>query len=358
MIAALFLLIEAVFLILLRLKVKKKQLSSTEFKRNELTIVIPFRNEKLNFKNHLSGFTALLRKYDNIHVFWVNDHSTDGGEVYIQTLIKNELNQHTLCSLPVESQGKKYAHRYVSSLIKTPFVALTDADCIYSDDWLGLLSSFNFSGIDALILPVKINPVSKWGVFQVVDYNLMQSVNYCIENMASAANMVLRTSGYKCWVQETSFFETVSGDDHYFLKRLKEEKKNVCYNWDKKYTVQTSGKETLRELLQQQIRWFSKLLHKTERQHLILPVLVFLMELTRLWSVFSLVSNLEYGLIICFHVLTLFWFNFKTFSLFSQKKWMFWIPFLYYFIYPFYHLFLLIASFRISVNWKGRKLSN
>ncbi len=95
---------------------------------HEVTVVIPFRNEA----SHLPGIIAdLLAQSYPAHLFsvvLVNDHSTDGSEKLVASMIEGSVG-FTCLDMPVGKEGKKESIAFALSTVTTPWVLQTDADC-------------------------------------------------------------------------------------------------------------------------------------------------------------------------------------------------------------------------------------
>jgi cellulose synthase/poly-beta-1,6-N-acetylglucosamine synthase-like glycosyltransferase len=241
----------------LTLVFKSKQ---NEFKisLNQITLVVPFKNEYEN----LSNFILWLEKHESLpyQIIFVNDHSSDQGA----NLIKNGANRKcVLLSLPEDKKGKKNAIRYAIEKCETSFVLTMDADVIPVNNYFKSIEKEFFCEFN--VLPVKMNRTSNSvaSFFATTEYNLLQALNYLFSKQtvltASGANLLFSKSKFEEVDDIEKHEHILSGDDHYLLRAFQKSKAHIKVLSDQNITVYTNSVNDFKSFYKQRCRWLGKL---------------------------------------------------------------------------------------------------
>lgn len=91
-----------------------------------LSIIIPFKNEKIQIEKSLTFFKGL--ESENVELVFVNDGSTDGGE----DVIKKKFKTSTILATPSVGTGKAFLHGMKNS--RGQYSWLLPVDCFIKGD--------------------------------------------------------------------------------------------------------------------------------------------------------------------------------------------------------------------------------
>lgn len=322
---------------------------------DDLTVVIPFRNEEEGLKRlgknleRQTGFPS--------RIIFVNDHSEDGSAKIIRDhFISTTVEVH---DLPDEIQGKKGAIAFATEKVNTAFTLTLDADVEMESDYFINIQKLPVS--DMLILPVHMTGESiKKQVFST-DVTMITAINIGVAQLirpilASGANLLFRTETYRA-VSRNDHHEISSGDDVFLLRDFRRAKKQIRLISDNSVAVRSIAPATVRELIDQRVRWLSKTFKVAD-------------HLSTFIAGFQLILALAFVLVViysaCFDLpLTVFVvlskLAFDTLLLSphfinsGNSKGLLFFP-MYDLLYPFYSLLIGIISLVYKPRWKGRQL--
>ena len=124
-----------------RLKQSNHDLSPDDY----ISVIIPFRNESDNIFSNIESICSQNYPKEKYEVIYVDDNSSDDSMKKLREYTKPD--NIKILSLPKEyspNAHKKRAIRYGVGQSKGDIIVTTDADCMYTDDWLGsLLNNFD-----------------------------------------------------------------------------------------------------------------------------------------------------------------------------------------------------------------------
>ncbi|WP_143962215.1 glycosyltransferase [Litoribacter populi] len=226
------------------------------------TVVIPFRDELYNLPTLIDS----LEENEPAEVLFVNDRSTDSGDLFLQ----NEIERRSLTDWRVIDShgiGKKDAVELGVAQAKHDVVLVTDADCILPKHWVKYMTArFEFQNVKMVCGPVLPTMGFGWlGKFELGEWAsilLVTNFGFAVKKplMCSAANM-----GYK----KEAFLEVggyednkdiLSGDDEFLLKKIERNWGSESILWDPSLDllVKTKAEASWESLLVQRARWASK----------------------------------------------------------------------------------------------------
>ena len=227
------------------------------------SVVVPARNEAHGVGNVLDDLE--LQKGD-FHVFVVDDHSDDGTS--------KRAKEHGLCHkgrltvLPNQGQGKKSALLTGLKEATTPWVVTLDADIRLAPDWavswqqaLDRTTDKVACVAGPVVLASTPSQPRLWEGVQALDYAAQMgwSAGCLARNTpgsASGANLAVRCATYP----DTRHLGA-SGDDTLVVQSLQRAGHEVAWLGDSRAMVSTPGAPSLREWIQQRLRWAQKTVH-------------------------------------------------------------------------------------------------
>ncbi len=334
---------------------KKNKVSKqdTSIRLDEITVVIPFRNEKENLTHLLNQIEDLSTPPGKF--LFVDDHSTDGGTA----LFENKENQDIVLLSMKDKTGKKEAIYAGVSQAKTPYVLCWDADITFSEGYFKELSTLAKRSL--IILPVSYK--SKWFFewFFEVDVTLANYINHASAGIVrpvicSGANLLFEKESYLEVISLDSHKHIASGDDAFLLRNMQQANKSIELGALNHCEVATANPSSIRAFIQQRSRWFGKtfilkdkLLNTYGLIQLIFALSFFILLLLlfrsdpmlflKFWFVKSLI---EIALLLPF------------FYALKKTKLLSILP-IYGLVFPIYNI-LLLASLFSKKEWKGRPI--
>lgn len=340
-----------------------KLTNPTETRTTELkhpvffSVIVAFRNEKKHLPQALHSL--LKQNYTHFEVLFVNDHSTDAGEL----LIQNSTDQRIKLLHLTTTNGKKSALRMAAQQARGSYLVFTDADVRHPTTWLASYAQkIRHEQPDLAVGHVVIQPnQSLFGQFQQMEFAslIASTLATCIVKkpiMCNGANLLVKRELY---LQATPFLQNnqPSGDDVFLLHYAKKQQWHIACMLSKQNIVYTAASNTLRQFFQQRKRWSGKSIHYTDTDTIAVALLVFGVNITIVvsvvlgaWKPIILFSGLilfipkliiDYFYLKKYYGLYLKKIDTKTFVMLS-------------FLYPFYITIVSVASFLFPTKWKNR----
>ncbi len=344
-----------------------------------LSIIIPARNEATNIENCINSILQNNYPKQLLEIIVVDDHSEDETA----NIVKKYTNENIqLVSLKdyvtnkLNSYKKKAIEVAISKATGT-LILTTDADCILPTNWLRTLATFYEEKKPAFIAaPVSINCNMRFiEIFQSLDFMTLQGITASVVHkkqmtMCNGANMAYERIAF----YEVGGFDGIdniaSGDDMLLMHKIyKQYPERVLFLHSQEAIVQTAPIHTIKEFLNQRIRWASKADKYDDKR--ILPVLIvvyFFNCLMLLLPIIALFNNAQYStlnfqfsllglwlwLLLCKIAVELF-FLIPVAKFFGKEKllWLFTV------IQPFHIIYTVVAGWLGkfgSYEWKERKV--
>ena len=345
-----------VFLGWFRQQVKEKKAKNARVLLEEITLIIPFRDEANRLEGLLNSIVSSERQV-NSYIF-VNDHSSDDSSA----LIKNKLHDLPILiiDLPSGLSGKKQAIKFGIHQAKTNYILTLDADVSFEKNYLDSLT--NLESADLYILPVLMKADNFFHSFFEFDVLLINALNagvsgWCRPIVASGANLLISKSSYESCSRFSLHEHIASGDDVYLMKDLRAENKEILLSTSSQLLVTTETPRSWREFLNQRIRWIAKTGHVNDplANAIGFGQAIFAMGFLAL-IIFLLISS-NYGLFwALFGIKCLLDFIFFSpyFLRFKRFNALMLLP-LYQVFFPFYQFLLLLLLPFFKPTWKGRQ---
>lgn len=223
---------------------------------DELTVIIPFRNEAQN----LPKLMACIReqKYQPVQWIFIDDHSSDAFRSYFADM---EAWPVRLLHLPEEQKGKKRAIRFGVDHASTTYCLTMDADVIFGNEYIK--NMMTVPAADLVILPVEMTGKQWWQPFFVLEYLFTVLLNRGVAGWlrpvnASGANLLFKLSAFEEVDDLDEHGHIASGDDMYTLRAFRENNKQIEIVESAALTVYTETPPTVKEALDQRVRWLGK----------------------------------------------------------------------------------------------------
>jgi glycosyltransferase involved in cell wall biosynthesis len=349
--------------------VRDVNLSRNE-KKTQFSILIPFRNEEDNLNTLLDSLK--LQSYPT-HLFelvLVNDGSTDKSKQIIHSALNESGIQYVILNNERYSDSpKKDAITKAIKNAKHKWIMTTDADCMFNSEILSLYDDYIQNKKPFMIVgPVGIEKSKGLNYyFQQYEHLALQTLTiggFGLKTpfLCNGANLVYMRdlftdlNGYK------GNDHISSGDDIFLFEKFREKfSKKIHYIRSEEAIVSTSPLSSWKEMIEQRVRWASKISSQKNPISKWVGLCIFI---TNLW----LIS----GLIYCFFIPTqfvtyfiiLFYKAMVDFVIISSSCLFLSVRInLYTFavstlIYPFVSVWVSFRSLIGTYRWKGRKYNN
>ncbi|MDB3906347.1 glycosyltransferase [Crocinitomicaceae bacterium] len=224
---------------------------------DEVTLLIPFRNESKNLP-------ALLESISNLSLFpaeiiFINDHSEDDSVNLIQVSMEG---------LPIKiihacegNNGKKNAIREGAVLVETEFTLTWDADVVVDENYFKVLE--RLSKADMYVLPAIFSSKSFQQHLFTFDVVVANAVNTGLAGwrrpiFASGANLLYRSRKFEELDSIDKHAHISSGDDTFLLRDFTKNKAKVRLSTEPQLAITTSAPTTIKAYFSQRLRWVSK----------------------------------------------------------------------------------------------------
>ena len=331
------------------------------------SIIIPFRNEAEELPDLLESITQLEYLKSHYEIIFVDDASNDDSVDIIKKYCnKLSMTFSILQNNRKTNSPKKDAINTAIQRAQYNWIITTDADCILPKKWLQTFDSFiQHKQPKFIVAPVTYVANSNFlQQFQLLDFLSLQGStigSFGIKKpfLCNGANLCYRKDTFF----EVNGFEEnthiASGDDIFLLEKIvKKYPSEVHYLKSSMVIVRTKPQPTLKQLLNQRIRWAAKSTAYTNTFSKLVSSLVFLMNFLLIIlffnSVFGLISwqfsVLIFGIKLTIDLLLLI----KTTVFFKQQK-VLRLYFLSSLVYPVFIMLVVIASLKSGYDWKGRQ---
>lgn len=336
-------------------KKEKRVLVNSKNDLNEISVIIPFRNEIQNLPNlihSIEKITSLPKEF-----IFVNDHSDDDFQHLIASAeIKCDVR---IINLTNES-GKKSA---IDKGVRESFgkyILTWDADITVPVNYFETLLQVYWT--DMVILPVEMRDSSFVGGFFAWDFQLQTKTAYSFYGWfrpitASGANLFFKKSSFLEVEKHRADENYLSGDDQFLLAAFRKSQKTVSCMENSDLVVITKPPQTVFQGLIQRSRWLGKTKAVEDNMANIFGLFVLVLQLSYYaFSATQLVMG-NYGAAV---VLVLIKGELDAFicTYRFQEQFNTFQVFLYELLFLIYIFALLFSSIFITQKWKGRPIKN
>jgi len=310
-----------------------------------VSLVVAARDEEENIADLLSDLSQ--QTHDNLELIVIDDHSADDTVKIVESFPNVILLQSS-------QEGKKAAIAEAVEAASHSVIITTDADCRLAPKWVEkMIAPFVNEQVELVVGPVAFHE-------EVNDFEKAQSLEF-VSLIVSGAGAIGANQAFICNGANLAFrkanyaavdTDIASGDDVFLLHNAKKNGSEIVFVKEQEAIVFTSPKEDIQSLLQQRKRWAAKSSDYQDKDAKRISWIVFLSNLCLLlilfsgtWRevfiVFTLKAIIDYSLL-------------KKAVAFFQKEDIFRYFYPLQILYPFYIVYVAVASQMADFEWKGR----
>ncbi|MCX8489753.1 MAG: glycosyltransferase [Cyclobacteriaceae bacterium] len=329
-----------------------------------LSVIVPYRNEAANLSMVLRSLVEQEYPEEFVEFVLINDHSTDQSEEIVEEFAKKYSNIKW-DRLPQEQFGKKRAIALGIALASNEIIVATDADCLFSSQWLSCINqAFCSDNCMMAIGAVRIEPgVKFFPQLQSLEFASLigstgATVFYEQPTMANGANLAFRKNVF---VEVNGFegnWEIPSGDDEFLLRKIHSKYPGgINFLTDRHSVVSTQPLLSVRDFVQQRIRWAGKWRFNTSMISKTLAVFVFFFQASYiglgLTTYLGWIPVNSFMFLLTLKFLFEFVFLYQV-SVFLDIKWRWFAFFVLQLVYSIYVIWVALLAQRQSFTWKDR----
>ena len=335
------------------------------------TVLVPFRNEEINLPGLLKSMAALDYPRDLFEIIMINDDSSDTSVTIINsfkeafpdlsiTLTDNDLRN---------TAPKKDAIEKGITLSSKDWVITTDADCLVPTSWMQAFNSMiNEEEPKMIVAPVSyVNSNGFLHKFQLLDFLSLQGItmgSFGMKNggwgkpfLCNGANLCYRKDSFKEVHGFAGNEHIASGDDVFLLEKMMQKfPDQVAFIKSTEAIVLTSSKDSVKDLIEQRVRWASKTTAYDSLFSKLTGLLVFANSLSMIIVLGLGIAGhtpwLYVGLLFLIKFNVDFVLLFKTSEFFEQQEVMK-SYFMSSILHPFFTILVAMLSLRKNYTWKG-----
>lgn len=351
--------------------IKPFEITNSYTPSHSFSVIIPARNEATNIAKCINSICANNYPTHLYEIIVVDDYSEDETSSIVKQLQQQYSNlklvklNEILGETNLNSYKKKSIEIGIANAVNE-FIICTDADCIVPKNWLmyfdGFLQKTRAVFVAAPVEFIKEN--SLLNDFQYIDFLAMQSITAAAvtkgfqamcngANMAYSRNVFYQVDGFK------NIDNIASGDDMLLMQKIKAKfPTRVGYLFAKEAVVKTPAAPSIKEFLNQRIRWASKSKNYKDFNVLLVLLLVYLLNISLalgfIIGLFNISLLVKIFLLIVLKSGVEFYFLDKSKNMFSGFSY---LKFL--LLQPFHMVYIILAGwlgYFKKYEWKGRKV--
>lgn len=356
-----FILIGGVVFIGFILHLNKSKASSQgkKISKEEITVLVPFRNEEKRLNGLLTSIlsaNSLPKKF-----IFIDDHSDDNSVKLIQTRLGNPL--HEIVTVSKHVTGKKMALREGIKRCDTKYILTFDADVSFKPNYFESIEKLEEA--DMYVLPAILVGNNLPELFYELDVALANALNVGLSGwsrpiFSSGANFLFNREAFIHVDDIESHIHMASGDDTYLLRDFRRNKKDIRVESSLNVSIATETPHSFREFIDQRLRWVGKTADIGDSLATLAATGQFFFAIgffTLL--IYSALGGLWFQFVVLFSAKIAFdlFFFFPYFTRINRIKSWCLIP-IYEVLFPLYSL--LIGALMISYRpkWKGRSIQH
>lgn len=343
----------------------------------DVSIIIAARNEEKNIGDCIRSVINQSYPQQKLEVIIVDDHSTDATVSVINEFQKENIRVIRLADFLENKKINSYKKKSIEmamNVAKGELIVSTDADCIAPRKWIETLVAFYKEKYPVFVaLPVAFSLPSSTKrlgpklleIFQSLDFMTLQgitgaSVHKKFHAMSNGANLAYKKSVF----YEVNGFKGIdgiaSGDDMLLMHKIRERYPDkIMYLKSPDVIVETTPAATLKEFINQRIRWASKADKYADKK---IKAVLLLVYLFNAWILILGVSSIFYQksldlllIAIGAKAMVEMFFLYPVSKFFKKEKMLWWfIP-----AQPFHIVYTLVAGWLGAFGtyqWKGRRV--
>lgn len=245
--------------------------------KTSIDIIIPARNEAGNIEACLHSIFLNEYPLDQFQVWVVDDFSEDDTAAIVKGLCLKYTNLN-LIQLKADSNqnqspfGKKQAISSAIAQSNNELIVATDADCQVPNQWLKYIASY-YQAHDKQFIAAPVNFIDERSLlehFQSLDFVGMMLITGAgiaqgWMHMSNGANLAYTRKVF----QQVDGFQGIdhlaSGDDMLLMQKIARQfPGTIGFLKNPAATVSTKAQGSLKDFVQQRVRWASKSNHYPE----------------------------------------------------------------------------------------------
>ncbi len=269
----LFLFFVALNLIIFSLKRNRKEIALAEDKVPQVSVLVAMKNEEKNIPSLLEALARQNYPKLKFEVVLIDDNSSDNSVIQARKFAGKFSHFKIISAKEKPYPAKKGALAYGLEHCSNEFVALTDADCIPSENWLkGIADSLKSYDIVFGAAPLKPaqNTVSKFASYEsgknqilnLLGLKLNIPISATGRNFAYKKSIITESGGYG------NTLETLSGDDDLLLREALKREMRIGFIEGEKTVVISNAPEKWSKYFKQRARHLKTSHHYLAKQKL------------------------------------------------------------------------------------------
>ena len=278
------------------IKTPVSKLTPGEYGQNiSISVIIPARNEGNNLPALLQSLQAQTYAKHLFETIVINDYSTDDTAAVVKqfpdVILINLADE--LGNIRINAYKKKAIEIAIARSTGN-IIVTTDADGVVPPKWLSnIAASFDQQPIQLLVMPVAMfDPTASDGpfikflkIFQALDFMTLQgitgaSVHAGFHSMCNGANLAYTKYAFNTVGGFKDIDQLASGDDMLLMHKInKQFAGQIKYLKAKEVIVHTAAMSTIKDFLNQRIRWASKADTYKDHRIVLVLALVYLVNL-------------------------------------------------------------------------------
>lgn len=338
---------------------------------SSFSIIIPFRNEAGNLSELLQSLSNLHYPKHLFEILFVNDASEDNSVEIINAFFNEKPIDCALNNIRIinnirnSNSPKKDAITTAINIAQYEWIITTDADCNVPIMWLKTLDAFiQTNNPKMIVAPVTYsNNKTFFQDFQLLDFLSLQSATiagFGIKKpfLCNGANLAYKKGLFNIVNGFEGNTNIASGDDIFLMeKSLQKYPKKILYLKSKHALVITKPQPSVKDLIQQRLRWAAKTsAYNNVFGKFVGLTVLFMNALIIVLALLSIIGALRFELLVLFFALKFFLdvilIN-KSARFFNQP-----LNFISYvmssLLYPFFSVFIAVYSVFFGFKWKDR----
>ena len=258
-----------------------------------ITVLVPARNEQQQIRNCLDSLLAQDYPKHLREFIIIDDHSEDQTAAIVKEYENQGVRLLSLNEYLPAGQQNSYKKKAIETGIsqsRGSLILTTDADCTAGPGWLKAIAyCHEQTGAQLVAAPVKIPFQRTWlSVFQSLDFLSLQGITAAsvflgFHSMCNGANLAYTTHAFKAVKGFEGIDGLASGDDMLLMHKIARDfPHQIVYLKNRDAIVNTLPTASLKDFLQQRIRWASKARFYDDKNVLVVLMLVYLLNIALL----------------------------------------------------------------------------
>lgn len=349
--------------------IKSDTLIKTKRDISGISVIIPFRNEEANLPGLIEALSNQQTIKDvKVEVIFVNDASTDKGQILVQQFIEEQKKYERIELINLEETNslspKKRALECGINKASGTWIICTDADCTPGPHWLQMWVDY-VQNHDVKFVSGPVRFAGNKSVFsqlQQIEFSGLigigaASIKLGIPGMCNGANLGFEKEAFNAVNGYEGNRHIVSGDDEFLMHKIdKMFPHQVAFLAQEESIVSTPAHTSFRNFWEQRKRWASKSGNNSSFSEQLMAIFVWFYHLITLLALVAGVWDQQYlnYFIIMFGVKlgaeTIFMLPVLRFLKQQQKAVL--LPLLSFLYLP--YVSIIAFASRKSFNWKKR----